>query len=36
MNCGILDNETNQTPGFPLQDVDTLNVDSIGIILSYM
>ena len=31
MNCGILDNETNQTPGFPIQDVDTLNVDSIGI-----
>ena len=31
MNCGILDNETNQTPGFQLQDVDTLTVDSIGI-----
>ena len=31
MNGGILNNETNQTPGFQLQDIGTLSVDSNGI-----
>jgi hypothetical protein len=31
MNGGELNTETNQTPGFQLQDIDTLTVDSNGI-----